>query len=250
MSRISQLFDLQQIDSSLDRRVARMRQIDEQMADSPELVAARAAKDESRALLTTRQSALKRLTHDAEDVSIRLKTQEKRLYGGSIKNPKELSQVQEEVDHLKQRMKALDDTILEAMLEVEEAETLLANRSNELDKIDQDAKQFHAGLVEEKDKLTEQAKVLQVKRQRAIADIPWADLQAYERMRRARAGVAVAAVHQGLCGGCHVSVPAHVLRTARSSSEFTPCPSCGRILYPVDEVKFKEFDHGLDNIAR
>jgi uncharacterized protein len=250
MSRISQLFDLQQIDSSLDRRVARMRQIDEQMVDSPELIAARAAHQEARALLAGRQAVLKRLSYDAEDVSTRLKTQEKRLYGGTIKNPKELSQVQEEVDHLKTRIRTLDDSILEAMLEVEEAETLAASASAELLKNEQDLTQFQAGLVEEKDKLTEQAKVLQVKRQRGVADIPWADLQAYERLRRAKGGVAVAGVLKGLCGGCHVSVPAHVLRTARGSAEFTPCPSCGRILYPVDEVKFKEFDHGLDNIAR
>ncbi|MFL5735625.1 MAG: zinc ribbon domain-containing protein [Chloroflexia bacterium] len=250
MSRISQLFDLQQIDSSLDSRVARMRLIDAQMVDSPELLAARGAHEEARALLSARQTALKRLTYDAEDVSTRLKAQEKRLYGGSIKNPKELSQVQEEVDHLKSRIKALDDNILDAMLEVEDAETLAASRNAEYEKTEQDSGKFHAGLIEEKDKLAEQAKVLQIKRQRAIADIPWADLQAYERLRRAKGGVAVAAVQQGLCGGCHVGVPAHVLRTARASAEFTLCPTCGRFLYPIDEVKFKEFDHGLDNIAR
>jgi uncharacterized protein len=250
MSRISQLFDLQQIDSSLDRRVARMRQIDEQMVDSPELIAARAAQGEARASLARRQAALKQLSRDAEDLSIRLKTQEKRLYDGKIKNPKELSQVQEEVEHVKSRLKSLEDSILEAMLEVEEVEALAASRNGNLGKIEQDSKQFQAGLLEEKDKLTEQAKVLQVKRQRAIADIPWADLKAYESMRRTKAGVAVSAVQRGLCGGCHVAVPAHVLRIARSSSDLTPCPSCGRMLYPVDEVKFKEFDHGLDNIAR
>src|SRR5438045_1759021 len=108
MSRISQLFDLQQIDSSLDRRVARMRHIDEQTVDSPELVAARAAQAGARTMLAGRQAALKQLSHEAEDLSIRVKTQEKRLYDGKIKNPKELAQVQEEVEHLKSRFKALE----------------------------------------------------------------------------------------------------------------------------------------------
>jgi predicted nucleic acid-binding Zn-ribbon protein len=250
MSRISQLFDLQQIDSSLDRRVARMRQIDEQTVDSPELVAARAAQGETRAMLAGRQAALKQLSREAEDISTRIKTQEKRLYDGKIKNPKELSQVQEEVEHLKSRYKSLEDSILDAMLEVEEAETLAASRNTELEKTEQDWKHFQAGLLEEKDKLTEQAKVLQIKRQRAITAMPWEDLQAYERMRRTKGGVAVSAVQRGLCGGCHVAVPVHVLRMARSNSDFTPCPTCGRILYPVDDVKFKEFDHDLDNISR
>jgi uncharacterized protein len=250
MSRISQLFDLQQIDSSLDRRVARMRQIDEQTVDSPELVVAREAQAEARTLLAERQAALKQLSHEAEDISTRVKNQEKRLYDGKIKNPKELSQVQEEVEHLKSRFKSLEDSILDAMLEVEGAETLAASRNADLEKVEQDWAHFQAGLLEEKDKLAEQAKVLQVKRQRAISAILWEDLQAYERMRRTKGGVAVSAVQRGLCGGCHVAVPVHVLRTARTNSDFTPCPTCGRILYPVDDVKFKEFDHDLDNIAR
>ena len=48
MSRIGPLYDLQQIDTGLDTRVARMRQIDEQMSDSPELMAARANFDDVR----------------------------------------------------------------------------------------------------------------------------------------------------------------------------------------------------------
>lgn len=251
MSRVSQLYVLQQIDTGMDRRVARMRQLDEQMVDSPELVAARAVHDESRALLSERQSTLKRLSHEAEEVSKRLKSQESVLYGGTIKNPKELSQVQEEVGHLRTRLKSLDDSALDAMLSVEEAETELTTKSDDMDKVEKDWQHMQTGLLEEKDKLAEQTKVLQVKRQRAIAaDLPWADLQAYERLRRSKGGVAVAAVQGGLCGGCHVAIPVHILRTARTSAEFTLCPNCGRILYPLDEVKFKEFDHDLDNVAR
>src|ERR1044072_5116777 len=63
MSRVSQLFDLQQIDSS----VARRRQIDEQMVDSPELIAGRAASEEARGILAQRQAELKRLQYEAED---------------------------------------------------------------------------------------------------------------------------------------------------------------------------------------
>lgn len=250
MSRISQLFDLQQIDTGLDRRVARMRQIDEQTADSPALLAARASHQEAADVLSERQAQLKRLTHEADDVSARLKSQEKRLYDGTIKNPKELTQVQEEVFHLKARLKETDDSVLEAMMAAEEAEQSLASRADELDLATKEFDRFKGGLIQEKDNLTDQAKVLQLKKHRLQSELPWADLQTYERLRHSKGGVAVAAVQKGLCTGCHVGVPAHVLRMARTSNDFTPCPTCGRILYPVDEVKFKEFDHDLDNIAR
>src|SRR3954454_15399747 len=162
MSRISQLFDLQQIDTGLDRRVARMRKIDEQMADGPTLISAKEAHLEANTLLTDRQAALKQLTHEADEVSTRLKTQEKRLYDGTIKNPKELTQVQEEVFHLKTRRKETDESVFEAMMSVEEVEQAVAARADELDLVNKETEQFRVGLMEEKDKLTEQAKVLQV----------------------------------------------------------------------------------------
>ncbi len=250
MNRVSQLFDLQQIDSGLDRRAFRLRQIDEQMVDTPELIAAREAHAAAQALLNERQATLKQLTEETDDISRRTKAQEKRLYDGSIKNPKELGQIQEEVGHLKARFKTLEDSAIDMMLLVDEAETALAERTKDLELVTTEWEQFRMGLLEEKDKLAEQVKVLQVKRQKAIAGIPWADLQAYERLRRTKGGVAVAGVQDGSCGGCRVGVPVHVLRAARTGSDPTLCPSCGRILYPTAEVKFKEIDHTMDNINR
>jgi predicted nucleic acid-binding Zn-ribbon protein len=250
MSRISQLYDLQQIDSAIDSRAARLRQIEEQMADSPQLLSARAANQQAQDRLAQEQARLRQASRQVEETSARIRTQEKRLYDGSIKNPKELAQIQEEVWHLKARLKEQEDRVIEAMLAVEEAEAAARARQEELDLVAREWQQFTDGLLEEKDKLLEQTRALQVKRQRAMAGVPWADLQAYERLRRSKGGVAVAAVRDGVCGGCHVSVAVGIVRQARSGDSFVLCPSCGRILYPVGEVKYTEFDHSLDNINR
>jgi predicted nucleic acid-binding Zn-ribbon protein len=250
MSRTGQLYDLQQVDSGLDSRVARMRQIDEQMADKAQVDAMKAAHAEAEKKLAAEQARLKQSSREVDDTSAYLRKEEKRLYDGSIKNPKELGQVQEEVGHLKTRLKTQEDAVLEAMLAVEEAEAAMAERAQELDLVSKERQQFEAGLMEEKDKLLSQAKVLQVKRQRAVTELPWNDLQTYERLRRSKGGLAVAAVRDGLCSGCHVGVPAHILRHARAGTDLTLCPSCGRILYPIGEVKFEEFNHDLDNITR
>lgn len=250
MSRTAQLFGLQQIDSALDSRVARMRQIDAAMADSPELVAARAAHAEAAALQEKEQARLKVASHEAEETSVRLKSLDKRLYDGSIKNPKELSKAQEEVEHLKARLKHLEDLVIDAMLSTDEAESALTAQQEAFSNVQAEWERYTAGLTEEKETLLAQAKALQVKRQRTITELPWADLQLYERLRRGKAGVAVAVVKGGLCSGCRVGVPAHVLRLARASEDFVRCPSCERILYPVGEIRFHEFDHDLDNIHR
>ncbi|MDQ3930381.1 MAG: C4-type zinc ribbon domain-containing protein, partial [Chloroflexota bacterium] len=185
-----------------------------------------------------------------DDTSNRIKTQEKRLYDGSIKNPKELGQVQEEVGHLKGRLKQQEDELIDLMLSVDRAEEASREQQAALEAAEQESRQYKAGLSEEKDKLLQQAKVLQVKRQRFVNEVPWADLQTYERLRRAKGGIAVADVREGKCGGCGTRVPVNVLRAARAGSDFAYCPTCGRMLYPSGDLKFQEFDHNLDNVDR
>jgi predicted nucleic acid-binding Zn-ribbon protein len=250
MSRAGQLYDLQQIDSGLDSRVARMRQIDEGMNDSEEMVAARATDEEAAATLAREQANLKRLSKEADEASARLKMLERKMYDGSVKNPKELAQMGEEVAHLKARLKALEDSTLDAMLATEAAEEARAEAQKRYEDVSKEQELYRAGLAEEKDKLLGQARVLQVKRQRAIAELPWADLQAYERLRRAKGGLAVAAAKEALCGGCHASIPVTIMRQARIPTEITLCPTCGRILYPLGEVKYEEFNHDLDNVDK
>lgn len=250
MSRAGQLYDLQQIDSGLDSRVARMRQIDEGMSDSEELVAARAMSAEAAATLAREQANLKRLSREADEASIRLKMLERKLYDGSVKNPKELAQMGEEVTHLKARLKTLEDSTLDAMLATDAAEEAHVEAQKRLDDVSKEQDLYHAGLAEEKDKLMGQARVLQVKRQRAITELPWADLQAYERLRRAKGGIAVAAVRAGVCSGCHAAIPVTITRQARIPTELTSCPTCGRMLYPLGEAKYEAFDHNLDNVDK
>jgi uncharacterized protein len=250
MTRIAQLYDLQQIDAGIDTRVARMRQIDVQMADTEDMVAARSAFESATSSLTGEQARLKQLSHENEEAGGRLRSLEKKMYDGSVKNPKELGQIQEEVTHLRDRVKDLESRTLDAMMSVEQMEEVQTEAQRQLDAATREQEQFHAGLLEEKDKLLNQAKVLQVKRQRAITDLPWGDLQAYERLRRSKGGLAVVAVRNGLCGGCHIAVTAATLRQARSGDNLATCPTCGRILYPVGEVKYEEFDHNLDNVDR
>jgi len=250
MSRTAELHDLQLVDLALDSRTARIREIDEQTARNEEIEAARAAHEEAQALHAQAQARLKESSHEAEETSHRIKVQEKRLYDGSIKNPKELGQIEEEVGHLKSRLRQLEESVIEAMLEAEDAANKEQKRAEELEAASQEWEQSKAGLLEERDKLLDQTKVLKVKRQRSVTTLPWADLQAYERLRRAKGGIAVAEVKGGLCGGCRVGVPSHILRLARSGNDLVPCPTCGRILFPVGEIKFSAFDHDLDNVDR
>jgi hypothetical protein len=53
----------------------------------------------------------------------------------------------------------------------------------------------------------------------------------YERLLKSRGDNVVVGVHHGVCGGCHMKLPAQVLISCRSQQEIVTCINCGRILY-------------------
>jgi predicted nucleic acid-binding Zn-ribbon protein len=53
----------------------------------------------------------------------------------------------------------------------------------------------------------------------------------YERLMKSKGENVVVGVQHGVCGGCHMKLPAQILVTCRSQQEIVACINCGRILY-------------------
>jgi hypothetical protein len=53
----------------------------------------------------------------------------------------------------------------------------------------------------------------------------------YDRLLKSKGDNIVVGINHGVCGGCHMKLPAQNLVTAKSQQEVAACPNCGRILY-------------------
>ncbi|MDE3069027.1 MAG: hypothetical protein KGJ60_15960, partial [Verrucomicrobiota bacterium] len=53
----------------------------------------------------------------------------------------------------------------------------------------------------------------------------------YERLFKSKGENVVVGVPRGVCGGCHMKLPAQILVHCRSQREIVTCTNCGRILY-------------------
>lgn len=53
----------------------------------------------------------------------------------------------------------------------------------------------------------------------------------YERLVRSKGENVVVDVQHGVCGGCHMKLPAQVLVSCQQHQELVTCTNCGRILY-------------------
>jgi predicted nucleic acid-binding Zn-ribbon protein len=71
----------------------------------------------------------------------------------------------------------------------------------------------------------------QEERARLVQQIPRATLEMFERVARARQGIAVTEAIDGHCSLCHVRLRPQVYNTIRRNDAIVQCDSCQRVLY-------------------
>jgi predicted nucleic acid-binding Zn-ribbon protein len=59
-------------------------------------------------------------------------------------------------------------------------------------------------------------------------------LDLYERIRKARRGVAIAEVRDGFCTACHFALRPQLYNEVRAQESLLTCENCSRILYYVE----------------
>jgi hypothetical protein len=64
----------------------------------------------------------------------------------------------------------------------------------------------------------------------------------YDRLTRSKGENVVVGVQHGVCGGCHMRLPAQVLVTCQGQQELVTCINCGRILYYTRDMDLAAVD--------
>jgi len=231
MSQPFKLFRLQQIDSHIDQVRNRLREIEAALKDKATLDEARQNFTDAEANLAAAQKALHHTEENVKEQRVKIEQTEAALYGGKVRNPKELQDLQNESAALKRFLSTLEDRQLEALIAVEDLEGISKEKAIALSKITAESGALDQRLGKEQASLTQELKHLENERLAAASSIPTDDLSLYERLRQQRRGVAVAKVNVNTCSACGSLISPALLQTARSPSQLARCDSCGRILY-------------------
>lgn len=230
---VSELFALQELDLSIAADRAALAGLESRQDEPEEL-------GEARALLARRREGQREAEHrfkeaefQADELRRKIEPVEKKLYQGSVRNPKELEDLQKDLDSLKRRRSTLEDLALDAMEALEQAQRQLAEADAELDRLatEHGVQREDAGARQSEI----EAEVAQLEQERAAetAQIDPELMRLYETLRSSRGGRAVAKVEGGACQGCRISLPMNVLQRARAGSVLVQCPTCERMLYVI-----------------
>ena len=177
----------------------------------------------------------KRLDDEVSSLELKRKGFDTKLYSGSVSNPRELQDLQEEIDALGRRISVLEDREIEIMEQVEPVEALVAG-------LTATAAAQQTALGEAETRLTvaeaELAVAIDEEAARRVTQTEVVDpdlLAEYDKLRAGLGGVAVARLVGAQCGGCHLTLSAmeaNRLRRLPDDGEVAHCEECGRILVP------------------
>lgn len=231
MNEAFHLSRLQKVDTQIDQLNNRLAEIELTLANNAAL---RQAEEQVAASNRIKEAAKKSLRHAEDAVNLqrtKIELSEASLYGGKIRNPKELQDIQNELASLKRHLSGLEDQLLETMLAFEQAEADGQTSDASLMAVKADFASRSAEILGEQSRLANEKKRLLAEREPMAAQISAANYELYEKLRRQKRGVAVAGILDESCTACGATITQKLWQAARSPLKIEYCPSCGRILY-------------------
>ena len=233
MSVAAQLFDLQAVDLELDGLAARLAAIQASLGDTEAVLAKRAAAAEAekklgavRAALVDAELALGQ--HEEHVAAI-----QRKLYGGSIRNPKELLALQRDAESLARQKDHLESATLELMEQADAAQAAAKAAHEEQAQVEAECAAGQARLHAEAATISGRVELLTSRRSTLAAQVPGSIRGTYDTLRSAKSGRAVARLEHASCMGCGVIMSSGEAQHARATAAYglAYCTNCGRILF-------------------
>ena len=234
------LLELAELDAELGRLEHRRRGLPEHAALSDLEQRDRALRDEV-AALQAREGDLKReqakAEADVEQVRSRIGRDRARLDAGQVNSPRELENLQSEIESLLRRQSDLEDVELDVMERLDGAQSRLTAAAAERSEIAADAAAVTARRDVALAELAELSGKATDRRAEVVAEEPADLVDLYERLRVQHGGVGAAALRRGQCQGCHLSLNTVDLNAIRAAApdDVLRCEECRRILVRTDE---------------
>ncbi len=226
------LHRLQQVDRQIDHAQTRLTAIHTILENDTELKEALSQVELAKAEHHKAERSLKQIEADVQSQQIKIQQTDSSLYSGTVRNPKELQELQNDIASLKRHLFTLEERELEAMQQAETTEAALKQATTFLELIQAKRGNEHHKLLDEQAELLKDLERLSSERKATVSAVTSHMLEVYDGLRKQKRGLAVAEISDNSCMACGTTMTAALQQNARSSIDLSYCPTCGRILYP------------------
>ncbi len=173
----------------------------------------------------------KKIQGELELLEEKIESEEKRMYSGKVSNPKELSNLKQEIESLKRQQDKMETELLELIERVEKVQEKLERKKEELKEREKEKEEREESLADFVAK-AEQMIALEKEALKTLRPEISDDLfSLYEKLKKKIGEQVVVELKEGVCSGCQMELPAEeVDKILRKSDEIWQCTHCRRIL--------------------
>lgn len=230
MNQPQALYQLQVLESTIDAAKKRVAEIEVALQNDDTVLRCRAELKTCETTLHQAQTIAKDMELEIASLDAKLQEGEKLLYGGTVKNPKELQEREEEIASLKRRRAARENDLLGAMEAVEQAKTAHQTAKDGLQAAEQTHASASRGMVEERDRLNHQMSDKLMERKNMLQIVSPENHKMYKQLKPQKNGVAVSRLDGDTCTACRVEQNQSTVYQVKQSKALVKCHNCGRIL--------------------
>ena len=230
-AQLKTLIDLQGVDTRIAAHEAEAARLPKEIAAiHAEIETAKKDVDAGKARLDAAKKDQRTREKDLEVVQAKRSKTEGRLY--EVKTNKEYSAVLAEIEEIKQEKGRVEEEILVLMESQERLTADIKDAEGRYKTRETQGKQEEAALQEKLRAVEADLALVRTERAELARQLPAPVLADYDKLLKARGGLALAqVVKPNLCGGCRMTVTPQRLQELRAQSALLPCESCGRYLY-------------------
>lgn len=167
---------------------------------------------------------------DLEVVQAKRSKNEARLY--EVKTNKEYSAVLIEIEEIKQEKARMEEEVLVLMEAQERLTGDIREAEGRFKQRESEGRSQEATLKEQLRGIEADLTGVRTERKERATKLPANILADYDRILRARSGLALVPVTKpNFCGACRMTITPQRLQELRAQSSLIPCESCGRYIY-------------------
>jgi predicted nucleic acid-binding Zn-ribbon protein len=230
-AQLKTLIDLQGVDTRIAAHEAEAARLPKEIAAiHADIETAKKDVEAGKARLDAAKKDQRTREKDLEVVQAKRSKTEGRLY--EVKTNKEYSAVLAEIEEIKQEKGRVEEEILVLMESQERLTADIKDAEGRYKARETQGKQEEAALQEKLRAVEADLALVRTERAELARQLPAPVLADYDKLLKARGGLALAqVVKPNLCGGCRMTVTPQRLQELRAQSALLLCESCGRYLY-------------------
>jgi hypothetical protein len=142
-----------------------------------------------------------------------------------------------EIETCKADIHKIEDKEIELMEQGEQAAKDVSACTKEADAAKKLVEEQIKQLGGREENLSKELAELQSNREELAGAVDDTTRGRYDRLLKNKGDNVIVGVNHGVCGGCHMKLPAQVLVRCRQQQEIVVCINCGRILYYTADME-------------